>query len=108
MVEPSGKLTQRKAELLVQSTLLREKLAVEALSLIQMPDAVSKGLNLWHKFSLIGRKPVLVGTLLLVFLAIKPRRIVSWLLSATVLFKTWRRFGPFIMPVISYLARRIK
>ena len=85
-----------------------EKLAVEALSLIQMPDAVSKGLNLWHKFSLIGRKPILVGTLLLVFLAIKPRRIVSWLLSATVLFKTWRRFGPFIMPVISYLARRIK
>ena len=30
MVEPSGKLTQRKAELLVQSALLREKLAVEA------------------------------------------------------------------------------
>ena len=44
MVEPSGKLTQRKAELLVQSALLREKLAVEALSLIQMPDVVSKGL----------------------------------------------------------------
>lgn len=108
MVESSRKLTQRKAELLVQSTLLREKLAVETLSIMQMPDAVSRGLNLWRKFSLIGKKPVLAGTVLLVFLAIKPRRIVSWLLSATVLFRMWRRFGPFVMPVVSYLTRRIK
>lgn len=106
MAESSRKLTQRKAELLVQSTLLREKLAVEALSLIQMPDVVSKGLNVWQKFGLIGRKPVLIGTILLVLLVVKPRRMVSWLLSATVLFKMWRRFGPFITPVIRYLTKR--
>ena len=108
MVESSKKLTQRKAELLIQSALLREKLAVETLSLMQMPDIVSKGLNIWNGFSRIRKKPVLIGSLLLTFLAIKPRRLVSWLVSATVIFKTWKRFGPVIMPVIGFLARRGK
>ena len=46
MAKLTKNLTQRKAELLVQSALLREKLAVETLSMMQMPDVVSKGLNL--------------------------------------------------------------
>ncbi len=108
MAELSGKSTHRKAELLVQSALLREKLAVEALSVTQMPDVVSRGLNLWNRFSQIGKKPVLIGVLVLAFLVIKPRRMVSWLFSVTVLFKTWKRFSPVIMPVIGYLMKRRK
>ena len=108
MAESSKKLTQRKAELLIQSALLREKLAVETLSLMQMPSFVSKGLNIWNEFGRIRKKPVFIGALVLTFLAVKPRRLISWLVSATVVFKTWQRFRPIVMPVIGFLANRGK
>ena len=106
MAKLTKNLTQRKAELLVQSALLREKLAVETLSMMQMPDVVSKGLNLWNNLSRFVKLPILIVELGLFLLTVKPRRLLSWLLSATVLFKTWRRFGPFIMPLVRYLTRR--
>lgn len=106
MAKSTRKLTQRKAELLVQSALLREKLAVEILSTMQMPDFVMKGLNIWNGFRRVRKKPLFIGTLALAFLAIKPRRLISWLVSATVLFKTWRRFSPIVVPLIGFLARR--
>ncbi len=106
MAKSTKNLTQRKAELLVQSALLREKLAVETLSMMQMPDVVSKGLNVWHNLSRFGTRPIWIGVLGLVFLTVRPRRLLSWLVSATVLLKTWRRFGPFIMPVVRYLTGR--
>lgn len=108
MAESTRKLTQRKAELLVQSALLREKLAVEILSSMQMPDFVARGLSIWNGFSRIRKKPFFIGTLLLTLLALKPRRLISWLVSATVLFRTWQRFRLIIMPVIGFLARRGK
>lgn len=107
MAEPSRK-TQRKAELIVQSALLREKLAVEVLSMAQMPDVVSKGLNVWNKVGKLRRKPVWVGIFLLALFVIKPRRMISGLVSAAVLFKTWNRLKPILIPIMGYLTRREK
>lgn len=106
MAKATKNLTQRKAELLIQSTLLREKLAAETLSMMQMPDVVSKALNLWNNLSRFGKRPILIGALGLLLLTVKPRRLFSWLLSATKFIKTWRRFGPFIVPFVRYLTKR--
>ncbi len=108
MADSSKKLTQRKAELLVQSALLREKLAVETLSLFQMPDLVSKGLGILSGFGKIRKYPLVIAPLVLAVLALRPRRIISWAVSATVLFKTWRRFKPVLTFALGFLARRKK
>lgn len=104
----SNKLTKRKAELLVQSALLREKLAVEALSLFQMPDIMSKGLGFLSSLGKIRKNPLVVAPVILTLLALRPRRIISWAVSATVLFKTWRRFRPILTFALGFLARRKK
>ncbi len=104
----SNKLTKRKAELLVQSALLREKLAVEALSLFQMPDIMSKGLGFLSGLGKIRKNPIVVAPVILTLLALRPRRIISWAVSATVLFKTWRRFRPILTFALGFLARRKK
>ncbi len=108
MAKPSETRIQRKTALLVQSSLLREKLAVEMHSLVQVPDVVSKGLNVWSQLGRIGKKPLLAGALVLIFWLIRPRRIISLLFSATVLFNMWQRFKPILIPVISFLTRRGK
>lgn len=107
MAEPSRR-TQRKAELIVQSALLREKLAVEVLSMAQLPDMVSKGMNVWSKVGMLRRKPVWIGIFLLAFFVIKPRRVISGLVSAALLFKTWNRLKPLLIPIMGYLTRRDK
>ena len=104
----SNKLTKRKAELLVQSALLREKLAVEAFSLFQMPDIMSKGLGFLSGLGKIRKNPIVVAPVILTLLALRPRRIISWAVSATVLFKTWRRFRPILTFALGFLARRKK
>ena len=101
-------MTKPKAELLVQSALLREKLAVEALSLFQMPDIASKGLGFLSGFNKIKKNPLVIAPVILTLLALRPRRIISWAVSATVLFKTWRRFKPVLSFVLGFLARRKK
>ena len=106
MADSSNKMTKRKAELLVQSALLREKLAVEALSLFQMPDIVSKGLGFLSGFN--KKNPLVIAPVILTLLALRPRRIISWAVSATVLFKTWHRFKPVLSFVLGFLARRKK
>ncbi len=108
MADSRKNLMQRKAELVIQSSLLREKLAVEALSLMQVPDVVSQGLGILGELNRIRKNPLFIGSILVAVFAIRPRRLVSWAVSATVLFKTWRRFGPIVMPLIGFLARRKK
>lgn len=102
----SNKLTKRKAELLVQSALLREKLAVETLSLFQMPDVVSKGLGFLSGLGKIKKNPLVIAPVILTLMALRPRRIISWIVSATVLFKTWRRFKPILTFFLGFFARR--
>ncbi len=108
MTDSSRKLSKRKAELLVQSAILREKLAVEALSLFQMPDIVSKGLGFLSGFGKIRKNPLVIAPVILALLALRPRRIISWAVSATVLFKTWRRFKPILTFALGLLGRRKK
>lgn len=108
MADSSNKMTKRKAELLVQSALLREKLAVETLSLFQMPDIVSKGLGFLSGFNKIKKNPLVIAPVILTLLVLRPRRIISWAVSATVLFKTWHRFKPVLTFVLGFLARRKK
>ena len=106
MAESQKNLMQRKAELVVQSALLREKLAVETLSLMQVPDIVSQGLGILGDLNRIRKSPLFIGSILFALVAIRPRRLVSWAVSATVLFRTWQRFAPIAMPIIGFLARR--
>ena len=65
---------KRKRELLMESAVLREQLAVEILTLIHTPNPLTKGINLFKKARSVGFKPMFAIAGLLIMGIIRPWR----------------------------------
>lgn len=96
----------RKKELLVESTLLREKLAVEVLTVIHTPNTITKGIKVFQKIRAIGIKPFLIGGGLIALLLLKPWRLFSGKQAEETkagLFSTVMKYAGYILPVVRFV-----
>lgn len=96
----------RKKELLIESTLLREKMAVEVLTIIHTPNAITKGIKLVQKIRSIGIKPFLIGGGLIGLLLFRPWRLFSGKKAEEVkggFFSTLMKYSGYILPVIRFV-----
>ncbi len=96
----------RKKELLIESTLLREQMAVQVLTVIHTPNAITKGISLVQKIRSIGVKPLLIGGGLVVLLLLKPWRLFSGRKAEAVkggFFSTLMKYSGYILPVIRFV-----
>lgn len=107
MAKEKKSLADYRQELLVRSALQREQLASQ-LEQLRKPGVVwSSGRGL---FQAAGRKPLLSGVAALAaFLFLRKkvaglfrkRRLFSLLATGAMAVKTWMRFSPYLLPVIS-------
>lgn len=108
MAREGKSLEAYRQELLVKSALQREQLAADMARLWQPGAALSSGRK--ALFEAAGKKPLLSGaaTLFAFFFLrrkiaglFRRRGLFSLLATGMVIFKTWSRFSPFLLPVIS-------
>ena len=108
MAREGKSLAAYRQELLVKSALQREQLAADLARLWQPGAALSSGKK--ALFEAAGKKPLVSGAAALFaffFLRkkiaglFKRRGLFSLLATGMVVFKTWSRFSPFLLPVIS-------
>lgn len=96
----------RKKELLIESTLLREKLAVEVLTVIHTPNAITNGFKIFQKVRAIGAKSFLIGGGLIALLLLKPWRLFSGKQAEEAkagLFSTLMKYAGYILPVVRFV-----
>lgn len=108
MAEEKKSLAVRRQELLVKSALQREQLAA-LLEQVRQPGAVwSSGKGMLLKAA--GKKPLLAGvTAFAIFLLLRKkvsalfrrRSLFSLLTTGVLVVRTWMRFSPYLLPVLS-------
>jgi hypothetical protein len=100
MTDRQKSLSRRREELIARSTLQREQL-VARITDIRRPTSGLPGGNILIR---ARQKPMLSGLLaFLAFLFFRRRRFFSFFATGMVVFKTWQRFSPYLMPVFRKL-----
>lgn len=95
MTERHKSLAQRREELVTKSAIQREQFAAMVAEVWQ-PGALSTGRNI---LSQARERPLLAGVLAtLAFLFFRKRRLFSLLAAGIVVFKTWLRYSPWVVP----------
>lgn len=108
MAREGKSLEAYRQELLVKSALQREQLAADLARLWQPGAALASGRKALVEAA--GKKPLVSGAVALfaffflrrkVFGLFKRRGLFSLLATGMVVFKTWSRFAPFVLPAVS-------